>query len=421
MGMTPLGYRREYPPPLPNGRRPAGKLAIDEATAPLVRELFRRYADGGWSIRKLATWLNTSDPRIPSPKGSGWTSSSILRMLHNPVYIGKITYNRMHQGLYERATDAEFFITDGRHEALIDDEIWHRVQGRLAAAAQVKSFNRQRTVTGRPVALGSGILRCAECGANMLFHYSTKTGRMDYQCYGRRSGKTACTASAYKASLGDDALLAELRRLHGAPWTPQGEARLLGSNGEQADRVLRQQKQLEAERERMRKHVRRMSLLQEDPSAEEIAAFREISAEISARIRVLETELAEQDSHATHIPTLREIHARLTQAEIPALIDNLVAQHDQAGLRELVLSLVTSARLVTRWPERIPAWARAEVTWAADVQTLLDAGLLRLGPVPDLTAEMRAAIRKARTQRAVEMNAVRWASHAKGEGSEDPV
>jgi len=44
-----------HPAPLPIAQ-PA-ELAVDDATAWSVRELYRRYAAGGWSVRKLALWL----------------------------------------------------------------------------------------------------------------------------------------------------------------------------------------------------------------------------------------------------------------------------------------------------------------------------------------------------------------------------
>jgi hypothetical protein len=128
----------------------------------------------------------------------------------------------------------------------------------------------------------------------------------------------------------------------------------------------------------LRKHTRRMSLLDEDPTPEQIAAFREVSAEISARIRTLEAQVAALSERPVVIPDLRALHARLTQTEIADVVDRLEAQGDEAGLREVVQDLIVSARVVERRPARRSTWARMAVTWTAQIHTLLDAGLLRL-------------------------------------------
>jgi Recombinase len=67
----------------------------DETTAwvVLVREMFERYAGGGWSVRKVVTWLN-ADPRVPQPpRRPRWTADTVLYMLRNHTYKGFIRYN----------------------------------------------------------------------------------------------------------------------------------------------------------------------------------------------------------------------------------------------------------------------------------------------------------------------------------------
>ena len=374
MGKTPLGYRREYAPPLPNGKRPPGELVADEATAWIVRELFVRYAAGGHSIRDLVAWLN-GDERTPPPAGRDcWTSGSIKDLLHNPTYCGLVRYNHRPQGLYERAPEGSGFTVPGRHNAIVDADTFARVQARMAATALRQSYNRR----GDRATLGGGLLRCGECGGPTRL--SVKLGGIPYyECGWRQIGKP-CMARAYLASLAHEALLAQLRRLRGAPWTPQAELRL-GGGDESAVADLRGT--LAQERERLRRHTRLMTLMENDPSPEQIATFREVSGEISGRIRALEARLAESGQRAVVLPDLRELHDRLSRAEIGAVATALADVGDTEGLRALVQEIVVSARVVERRPESHPIWLRAEVAWHPDIATLLDAGLLRLDSTPE--------------------------------------
>jgi DNA invertase Pin-like site-specific DNA recombinase len=379
MGPTPTGFKRVSPSYEGTGRRPPALLVVDEATAWLVRDLYHRYAAGGYAIRDLVRWLNT-DPRCGrSPEGKAWSVRTVLNILRNPIYKGMVTYNRKPQGLYERAARDEAFTAEGRHEALVSPELWDMVQHRLSATSGHQTYNRTHTRTGRPVALGAGLILCAGCGGHMYRHWRPTPQEGQYICLTRHSGSGLCAEQGYGANVGHTALLAEVRRLRGTPWTPQAERRLLGTEGRsEAAATAALQRALDQEQERLRKHTRLMSMMEDDPTPEQVATFREVSGEISARIRALEAQLSTATQRAALLPDLKKLHEQLTRTEIATVADTFSAQSDLEGLRALVLALVASARLVERVPDYHPRWGRMEVTWTPDVQTLLDAGLLRL-------------------------------------------
>lgn len=325
----------------------------------------------------MVDWLNT-DERIAPPQGKEcWTVGSIKDLLHNPTYIGLVRYNHKPAGYYERAPEGSSFTVPGRHQAIVDRETFEQVQRRMAAAALRQSYNRR----GDRGVLGAGILRCATCGGPTRLSLK-RDGIAYYECGWRQMGKP-CTARAYLAQLAHDALLAQVCRLRGAPWTPQAERKLAGGGDDHARAAADMQRALDTERERLRRHTRLMSAMGEDPTPHQIATFREVSAEISARIRALEAQLSELTQRAAQVPDLRELHARLTRTEIPALVAMLREQGDGEGLRELLHELVVDARVVERRPESHPAGLRADVTWHPDIPTLLEAGLLRLDPLPE--------------------------------------
>ena len=77
--------------------------------APIVCRIFKDYV-------RLASPLmiarNLNAEGIPYRNGKPWTAKTIQRILHNPLYIGKVT----HKG--------ETF--QGEHEALISETLWQQ-------------------------------------------------------------------------------------------------------------------------------------------------------------------------------------------------------------------------------------------------------------------------------------------------------
>jgi DNA invertase Pin-like site-specific DNA recombinase len=401
MGQTPYGYRRVYPPRESSDRLPAGQLVVDDGPAGkawVVRELFARYAAGGTSLATLASWCST-DPRVGPPPGlafylarpqkaergearplEAWTSRGIGRILRNPAYKGAVRFNQIPQGLYERAAPGSAFQVEDAHPPLVPPDVWDTVQHRLSSAGDHSTYNRTHTPSGRGLSLGSGLIHCQDCGGPM--HVVSLRATPRYLCTHRMEARP-CQGPQCRAVIVHAALLAEVRRLRGAPWTPRAEHRLLRVGG--AGDVERTAHLATALDEALRRRRNNLALIEaiDAPTPDEIAAFRDRGAEISAQIATLQAQLQDAEQTAAALPNLRTLHTQLTRTEIAGLVNAAVAQNNAPALRTLVLSLVDSARIVDRRPHWNPTWVRLAVTWTADVQTLLDAGLLRLDAAPD--------------------------------------
>ncbi len=424
MGPTPLGFTRVYPPYEGQGRRPAGQLVRDDATAGIVQELFDRYAGGGHSIISLVRWLNREYPHL-APNGSRWHNASVYYILKNPTYRGAVRFNQRPQGVYKRAREGTAFIVEGSHEGLIDPLLWDEVQRRLQAASKTgksAAFNRRETASGRRVALGTGILRCAECGGPMVYLHHNTPGNHgpQYVCMRRHHG-SLCTGRGYQAHFAHEALVREVGRLHGAPWTDQAERYLTEESRDSGPNATASlTRALDAERDNLRKHVRRLGQLP-DPSPEVLQAFQEVSEEMSGRIKALEAQLARQDQPMQpRLPDLKRIHQQLLHTDLAEFIRGLADDDDTLSLRDIVLAIVESARLVDRRPAINSKWLRFEVVWTPAVQTLLDAGLLWLDMPPEAPyfptrAERRRDEQRRRRER---IRAERAANVAKGSHSD---
>jgi len=134
---------------------------------------------------------------------------------------------------------------------------------------------------------------------------------------------------------------------------------------------------------------------------------RRVSQSIAERIDSLEAQLAGLPAGLVNGTQARALYDRLQQLDLVTLIDALTAAHDTAALRDLLGGFIQSATISERVRDgRGTTWARAAVTWTADAQALLDAGLLVLGaapqpPAPDPKRERaRDAARRCRARKA---------------------
>lgn len=113
----------------PTGRQPFGytyaddrkATVINEAEAKIVRAIFD-YRGRGFSLEQIATYLNTAindEQRSSFSKVNQqrkWTHRSVLVILANEYYLGKITYNGKK--------------IEGNHAPIIDVAAWNRANNK---------------------------------------------------------------------------------------------------------------------------------------------------------------------------------------------------------------------------------------------------------------------------------------------------
>jgi len=88
--------------------------------------------------------------------GGKWGKNTLLHILHNPVYIGKIQFNGQ--------------LFDGQHESIIENTLFESVQ------ALLPNRNHPRTQSERVFLLKS-LIKCGESLCFMSPHYTQKTRR----------------------------------------------------------------------------------------------------------------------------------------------------------------------------------------------------------------------------------------------------
>jgi DNA invertase Pin-like site-specific DNA recombinase/DNA-directed RNA polymerase subunit RPC12/RpoP len=127
------------------------RLTIDEATAPLVPEIFRDYLDGK-KIGEIAAELNAKG--IPTAAGTRWKPMDVSRLLHRRLYVGEYTF-----GDFEGVMPCP---------QIVPRELYDAVQKYIADAVERKRKRKDYNY------MLTGKLRCAECGKSVCGSTSGK-------------------------------------------------------------------------------------------------------------------------------------------------------------------------------------------------------------------------------------------------------
>jgi len=198
------------------------KLVVNPGEAERVRAVFELY------LRRQSLISAAEELRARGWSNKAWTSrkgralggapfdkTSLQKLLTNPVYIGKVKH---HSDLHR-----------GEHEAMIDVDLWNRVQMTLRRNGRTGGMHTRN----KHGALLKGLLRCGACRCAMTHTYTVKrNGRAHryYRCGGAvKRGAAACpfgsipaqqiedfVAQRVRASADDPALRAMvLQRLRG--------------------------------------------------------------------------------------------------------------------------------------------------------------------------------------------------------------
>lgn len=161
---APYGYERTR---VKEGKRWCHTLTVIPEEAEIVRMIFRLYADGNGATA-ICTRLNQIGSKTKN--GAQWTPPTIYSMLDNPLYIGMVkwqarkTIKVVEKGEVVRhlPRQKEYPLYPGKHEAILDTELWEAVRTRREARAIPRA-----NITSDLKNPLSGLVRC-ECGRYMI-------------------------------------------------------------------------------------------------------------------------------------------------------------------------------------------------------------------------------------------------------------
>lgn len=157
----PLGYRREKANPVP---------IIYEPEAVIYRTI-KQYCLDGYNPTTIARLINDAGYR--TRRGNRFEARTIIYILKNPFYIGKVRWNRVkHSEYYENSAD-EIIIADGQHKSLCSMKEWEEIC-KMMVKHTPGSSGRRRSKSLLPHYLSGGLFRCHTCGASMSYAKGTQ-------------------------------------------------------------------------------------------------------------------------------------------------------------------------------------------------------------------------------------------------------
>ena len=213
---APYGYRKCADNP--------HKLEPDEATAPVVRQIFQWRVDG-MSVTRIAKKLN--DSGIPSPSaylyntgvcktekynGAIWHIQAVKIILTRQVYIGHMVQGTKRQSFYEnrrqyKKPQEEWVIVENTHEPIIDRDTFEKVQEIMRQRNEeyfekLGRFSHLETTEN----ILKGLICCADCKRPLVRYKNVSHNKKlwyTFICQTHSNDITSCP----KKNIREDALI----------------------------------------------------------------------------------------------------------------------------------------------------------------------------------------------------------------------
>lgn len=173
-------------------------LKINEEEAKIVKEIFENYVYKGMGTTKIAWELNERGIRTKKTK-SRWVQTSIVRMLKNPIYTGRVTNKKSEvtdfiTGTRKDLPQEEWIVVEKPEMRIISDELFNKAQEILAQRSTEFKLNCKREKTSY---VFSTLIYCKHCGYSYrrVKRKYTENGKeyIRWVCSGRNSmGVSSC-------------------------------------------------------------------------------------------------------------------------------------------------------------------------------------------------------------------------------------
>jgi len=332
---------------------------VDEEAAAVVRRVFDMTLSGN-GIAEIARMLKENGILTPTcywqSKGIGrggkktaefptdWRHSTIHKMLSLQEYCGDVinfkTFSKSYKNKTRIENDEEnraVFLNV--HDPVIDRATWERVQ-------QMRGTRKKRPKSQAERSIFSSLLKCADCGANLGYHFNQGNRDIKYFNCSNNNNSRGCTATHYiREDFLTEIVIQEIHRL--TSFANQYEDDFLKAiighsmKTAQTDRA-RKQREFDGLLARDRELDNLFERLYEDNISGKISderfskmstRYEQEQGENAKRIKTLRKELKNESGQLVTADTFLEIvrkytdASELTQRMLTELIDHIDIYH----------------------------------------------------------------------------------------------
>lgn len=185
---APYGYDKTF---VTEGKRKCPILVPNKEEADVVRMMFDLYVNKDMGCTNICKKFDAMG--IKPPKGEHWSAAAMTKMLENIHYIGKVKWNHrktltiVEEGEFKKtrpvAKVGEYLIYDGKHEAIVPEELFNAAQAKKGKNTRQKPNTKIRN----PFA---GLIWC-KCGRAMSLRiYKNRDSAPRLLCDGQTYCKT---------------------------------------------------------------------------------------------------------------------------------------------------------------------------------------------------------------------------------------
>lgn len=306
-GEPPYGYRRIW-----LGKTPSLEPTEEAETVRMIYDLYTNDRIGSYIIADKLNALG-----IPAPDGGKFSRSSVRMILSNPIYTGRIVWNRKKRIKKRRPEDKykeidnppELWIeAQGLHEAIISTEQWNEAQHIRKTRSHPPAY---KGIVKNPY---SGLVYCANCGTAIQRQYNVRAGER-LLC-----PTTGCNGSV-KLDLFSERIKLKLQEaLEGLKLREQNEKKESPTHERQIKALEKQLTKIASQRSRLH------DLLEQ--GVYDVQTFMERQASLTERTAALEAELNALQRKD------KENSAKLTPAEAIPQIEYLLTNWSQLDPRD---------------------------------------------------------------------------------------
>ncbi|KZD32800.1 Cassette chromosome recombinase B [Bacillus cereus] len=296
------------------------QLAIVEKEAVIVRKIFNMYSKGK-GLRAIANKINHEGYK--TKKGNAFSTATIKEIILNPVYIGKIRFNRYEDWneSRRRGKSENIILIDGKHEPIITKELWNKVQSlqKMKAKKSIKNYEGNFLLTG--------LLKCPKCGSAMVSSRTTNTLKDGtkrvlryYSCGAFRSkGSAVCSANSVRADYAEEYVIGRIKEIVKYPTVLKRLIHSINKQKEGSIKPLKDElqvidKSIQNIENRKKKYFNLYedSLLDQTMFMDRIRELKEEIERLSARKSEVEFELGDADERILSYEYVKKILSQLS-------------------------------------------------------------------------------------------------------------